>query len=956
MSRIILLKSILTAGITLLVFCFNLHAQITFVPPSYNFNSNIYNAGNQNWAVAQSSDGIIYIANNDGLLSYDGVNWKLHEVPNHRGVKSIFIDSTSAKERIYVGSFEEFGYFEKNATNQLKYSSLTSLLKDYVFLNDEIWTISKYRDEIFFQSFSSYFVYNLQKEEIKSFKSAPGPLYFFTANDNLYAQFIDSDFRQYNGNDFVPILKKEQLYNDFVVGVLPWKNNILLFLSKKGILEFDPYKGNISKWETSIDETLSLTTINRITQTDDSSIVVGTLDNGIYVLNSDGTLSLHMNKDNGLNNNTVLGVGIDKENNIWAALDNGVSYIQTNSPVSFYEPNTLQIGLVEEILTDENIFYFATNQGVYKYSNNRIFPLPTLEIQSWFIRKFGNQIITGHNEGTSFLENDRNRIIPESNTGGTDIKNVRINGKDILLQSTYTALQIYTNNNGRWGFSHKINGFFDLINQIEVDHTGNIWAGHMYKGIYRLRTDENIQTIVEKEYFSSLDIATHLKNPIKLMKLRGRMVFTDNFKFYTYDDISRKIIPFQQLNAEIPELSDTHKITTINDSTFWFIRRNEYTLIQYTNGNYYIKEKVPFNTLNNPPNKGRGNVYVDERGISYFCFNGGIGKYVPSQSANPQWQTLSISSVKSTGRKKNSTNYHAIDEKNIIPFFENNLSFQFQFPNYTKRRIIIESFLEGYDTEWLTVAHSNLIITYTNLPAGNYRLKARAINEYGKELSTISHSFQIKNPWYKSIVAFIIYSLLIIILLALAIRLYIRIIVKRKNKIFLEHEKDRTIRLDKQEKLIAEMKSEKLQNELTFKSKELANATIMIINHEELLNKLKSEIQENVRTGRLNRAHGSNLVRLIDNNLSGENEWALFQENFDLIHENFFRKLTEQYPALTPGDLRLCALLRLNYSSKEIAKMLNLAVRGVEAARYRLRKKFNLDEEENLTSFIINFN
>ena len=151
------------------------------------------------------------------------------------------------------------------------------------------------------------------------------------------------------------------------------------------------------------------------------------------------------------------------------------------------------------------------------------------------------------------------------------------------------------------------------------------------------------------------------------------------------------------------------------------------------------------------------------------------------------------------------------------------------------------------------------------------------------------------------------------------------------------------------------MKSEKLQNELTYKSKELANATMMVINHEELLNKLKSEIQENIRIGRITRSHGSKLVKMIDSNLSGEDEWALFQENFDLIHENFFRKLTDQYPALTPSDLRLCALLRLNYSSKEIAKMLNLTLRGVEAARYRLRKKLNLNEEENLASFIINF-
>ena len=81
----------------------------------------------------------------------------------------------------------------------------------------------------------------------------------------------------------------------------------------------------------------------------------------------------------------------------------------------------------------------------------------------------------------------------------------------------------------------------------------------------------------------------------------------------------------------------------------------------------------------------------------------------------------------------------------------------------------------------------------------------------------------------------------------------------------------------------------------------------------------------------------------------------MFQANFDRIHENFFRNLYQQYPDLTAGDLRFCALLRLIMPTKEIAKLLNISVRGVDAARYRLRKKFNLSQEDSLTDFMINF-
>jgi hypothetical protein len=84
--------------------------EIPFIPPVYNYATSNYRAGNQNWAIAQGSNGAMYFGNNNGLLSFDGVNWALHSLPNNLSVKSIFIDTETYPERIYVGSFEEFGF------------------------------------------------------------------------------------------------------------------------------------------------------------------------------------------------------------------------------------------------------------------------------------------------------------------------------------------------------------------------------------------------------------------------------------------------------------------------------------------------------------------------------------------------------------------------------------------------------------------------------------------------------------------------------------------------------------------------------------------------------------------------------------------------------------------------------------------------------------------------------
>ena len=930
---------------------------IPFVPPTFNYTTHNYNAGNQNWAIAQGKNRVIYVGNDFGLLSFDGVNWKLNPLPNNLSVKSIFIDNSSDEEKIYVGSFEEFGFFQKNEKNELIYHSLKHLIKDFMLYNDEVWTINKLENNIFFQTFSSYFVYNISDNTVKAEKPYPAPLYFFTANDKLYAQFINEHFYVFDGSQFQLLLTRDKLNNDHVVSILPFKNELYLITTNSGFFSYDLISKNLSRKETIIDNELKSETVNRVAMLSDSAFVLGTLNNGLYALKTDGTVLWRLNRDNGLFNNTVLGLFNDVDNNLWAALDNGVSYIQANSPLSFFEPQNIRIGLVEDILVKDNKLYMATNQGIYTYSENQksIYQLPDFNVQSWFIRSFDDQIITGNNTGTSFIANDRKIELPEASTGGTDIKAIKVHDRDLLLESTYTALQAYfRDRNGQWTYSHKIDNFFDLINQIEYDHSGNIWANHMYKGVYKLRLDEQVQRVAEQEFYSSLDNTATATKPVRTMKLKGRIVFTNGNAFYTFDDIIQKIIPFDQLNQELPQLADTRNIISLNDSAFWFLRPEEYTLVKFTSGKYQVLDKVPFGILNNPPNTGRGNIYVDKNYNSYFCLNGGIGKYSFSDNYSTNLPILEISKIRTYNRRIDIPTNLPVNKKNMVNFSDNNFAFEFQYPDYSKKKFIVECFLENYDSRWISTA-SDFTITYSNLPANSYTLNARVLNDMGEILSTVSIAFQVKNPWYKTTLSIFVYIIFIGLLLVFLIRKYIRMVVKRKNKLFVQQEKERIAQLDHQEKLIAEMKSEKLQNELTYKSKELANATMMVINHEELLNKLKSEIQENIRAGRLNRSHGSNLVKIIESNLSGEDDWALFQENFDLIHENFFRKLTEQYSALTPGDLRLCALLRLNYSSKEIAKMLNLTLRGVEAARYRLRKKLNLNEEENLTSFIINF-
>ena len=111
----------------------------TFMPIVTNYTAKDYQAGLQNWALAQGKNGEMYIGNNTGLLCFDGYTWSKYQMPGNQLVRSILIDG----DRIYVGTYEDFGYFSRNSLGILEYTSLWSQLKNIETHNDEIWNILK---------------------------------------------------------------------------------------------------------------------------------------------------------------------------------------------------------------------------------------------------------------------------------------------------------------------------------------------------------------------------------------------------------------------------------------------------------------------------------------------------------------------------------------------------------------------------------------------------------------------------------------------------------------------------------------------------------------------------------------------------------------------------------------------------------------------------------------------
>ena len=159
------------------------------------------------------------------------------------------------------------------------------------------------------------------------------------------------------------------------------------------------------------------------------------------------------------------------------------------------------------------------------------------------------------------------------------------------------------------------------------------------------------------------------------------------------------------------------------------------------------------------------------------------------------------------------------------------------------------------------------------------------------------------------------------------------------------------------EKTLIAVRNEKLQAEIEHKSSQLATNTMSIVRKNELLRSIKQEMemQKSGLGERFPKKYYQRVLNLIDRNLQDEHEWEAFEQLYDQAHADFFKRLKREFPELTASDLRLCAYLRMNLATKEIAPLLNISVRGVEERRYRLRKRLNLSSETNLNEMIMTY-
>ena len=537
------------------------------------------------------------------------------------------------------------------------------------------------------------------------------------------------------------------------------------------------------------------------------------------------------------------------------------------------------------------------------------------------------------------------------------MEKIELKEQSFLLEGTYALLNLYTETaSGEYYFTRSLRGFSHMIRHIEVDHQGNIWAKHLRNGLYRFRIDPDMKLVKDVRKYESLGEVEG--GSFTLFKINGRVVFSNGEYFYTYEDMTDSIVPYETMNEQLAELREIKTVSRASGDRYWFVGDRTVYLVKCAINTFDIELRIPYSLFDGLAVEERGSVAYDKRNNhSYLCLNNAIARIETDSSSlykSRVKRSLWISGMRAidefSGERKTLVAQPGVRVESEF----NTVSFTLCYPVYSDYTYKVRYKLDGYSEQWVPSGRS-LQKMYARLPYGNYIFQAEIYNT-DRFLASVELPFEILSPWYLSYWAVGSYILAGLCLLALLQYLVYRFVKKKKDRVIERQRVAHQAELERQEKKIVELEKEQLEADLRFKSKELSSVVMTNIAHQEFLNSLKEEIQRQKLSGQYGRKNLDKLLTLVNSNIVSDKEnWTMFQANFDRIHENFFRNLKLQYTDLTSGDLRFCALLRLNMPTKEISKLLNISTRGVDAARYRLRKKFNLLPEESLTDFLINF-
>ncbi|MEZ7504420.1 triple tyrosine motif-containing protein [Flavobacterium sp. Arc2] len=911
------------------------------LPPIVKYAPNHYGAGNQNWMISQDQNQYVFFANNEGLLEYNGASWQLYPSSNETIIRSVkVIDG-----KVFTGSYMEFGFWKRNTDGRLQYNSLSQKLKNTILDDEQFWNILNYEHWVLFQSLNRIYIYDLQTKAFKVIKPNSGILRSFRTKNSIYFQTVTGDLFEIEGGKSKLISNSTILKNNRVVNIFASDDGLLIQTQTDGFYKLVGLKW--TKFITEADAELSNSSVYSSQLLSDGSYAIGTVSNGIFVLSNQGKIKYHISQNQGLSNNTALSLFEDAEKNLWVGLDNGINCINMQSPIRSYVDDTGALGTVYCSKLFNGKLYVGTNQGLFYRNYNsqdRFTFIKGTKGQVWSLFEYDKTLFCGHDTGTFIIENSSAKPI-FSKSGTWKFETVPGN-KALLLQGNYYGISVLQKVNNQWVFRNKIKGFDYSSKYFEITKDNEIYVSHEYKGVFRLVCDVKLDNIkVIKTYVNPKKgknaCLVKFNNVIYYAYKLGVFKLNNKTKLFEKDTLLSSVFENDEYTSGKMIVDNTNKI--------WLFSKNYISYFSSSKlSNQLKKNSIPIPV--SLTNSMLGYENIAQISNSDYLFGTTDGYYIMNINElafNDYW--ISLSSV--TANKLNEEpRYITLTTEGSFNYNENNVTFSYTVPEYNKYiNAEYQYLLEGFQNEWSDWS-AKPSVNFKNLPSHDYVFKVRARFANTTLEKVVVYNFRIQKPWYGTNQALFLYFILLLLLARVIHKKYKSYYQKQKDKLIEENNLLLEIKELESEHQLMRVRNEQLSQDVDVKNRELAASTMSLNSKNELLEFIKEDLK---KTNSDENRSIKSVISTINKNITGKDSWSVFKEAFENTDKDFFKKVKQLHPSLTSNDLRLCAYLRLNLTSKEIAPMLNISVRSVEIKRYRLRKKMGLVHEQGLAEYIL---
>ncbi|MDC1337119.1 LuxR family transcriptional regulator, partial [Flavobacteriaceae bacterium] len=537
------------------LFFFSLSTYTQSFPPIQSYTPQEYNSANQNWMISESIDNEILFANSETLLLFNGTSWNNYPSPNGSVIRSVkYVDN-----KTYIGSHSDFGYYEKHNDGTLTYTSLVDELDLNIEEDEEFWNIITLDNWIIFQSISRLIFIDKNNSDVKYLKFRGIINHSFSINRQIYVALDTGLYKLVNGQPEL-IISSNQIPSTLIVNLFNSSKGLLILTANDGFYLLNS-SGYVSKIPSSIDAIQNNLSIFSAIQLSDLSFAIGTVGQGLFLLDSNLKTYKIIDKSKGLANNTVLSLYEDSKSNIWLGLDNGITVINNNSPFSVYNDNNGVLGTVYATKLYNDSLYIGTNQGLFykKYNSNDSFRfIENTNGQVWSLIEIDGTLFCGHNNGT-YIVKDANVIKIRDTSGSWTFRKLSNDSSDIL-EGSYYGLKVLSKQNNSWVVKNNVRGFDISSRFFEISNNGKIIVSHGYNGVYKLSISSDFKNIIDYE----LDSIAVKGGNTSLSKF-------DNNIYYNYD---KGMLKYNSLTNNFSK--DTLLSNLSSKNLLYGIIRNDY--------------------------------------------------------------------------------------------------------------------------------------------------------------------------------------------------------------------------------------------------------------------------------------------------------------------------------------------------------------------------------------------